>query len=100
MGKNIYSNYIENINFMFLLWDNQIGDEGCTALSKCLSHLTNLTELYLSSKSKCFESTLKLVYILNIKITVLDEFVLFFSFWMWKQKSLFFYGKKIFIQIM
>ena len=97
IGKNIYSNYIENINFMFLLWENQIGDVGCTALSTSLPHLTNLTQLFLDGKSKLFESTIKFVHILNFKITVLDEFVIF-SFWMSKQKS-FFLIEKIFIQI-
>ena len=64
---------------MFLLWDNQIGDKGFTALSTSLPHLINLNELCLDGKSKRFKPTIKLVYILNFKITVLDEFgILFF----------------------
>jgi len=77
---------------MFLLWENQIGDEGCIALSTSLPHLTNLTQLWLSGKSKLFESIIQLFYILNFKITFLDEFVnLFFEC---QNKNHSFYEKK------
>jgi hypothetical protein len=95
LWKTNYSNYIENINFMFLLWGNQIGDQGCTALSRSLPHLKNLAQLVISSNWKLFESTIQLVYILNFKITVLDEFVIFF-FLNVKTKITFFLGKNIY----
>ena len=93
--KYLFKLYRKYKLYVFVIWDNQIGDEGCIALSTSIPHLTNLTQLLLNGNSKLFESTIKLVYILNFKITVLDGFVVF-SFWMSKQKSLFLLEKNLF----
>jgi len=48
----------------------------------------------LHGKSKFFESIIKLFYILNFKITVLDEFFIFF--FECQNKITFFMGKNIY----
>ena len=62
---------------MFLLWDNQIGDKGCTALSTSLPHLTNLPKLILYDNQigdkGCIALSTTLPHLTNLQKLGLDR---------------------------